>query len=261
MKNLSIIVVSLNSKNDFIKTINSIISQTYKKKEIIVVDGLSSDGTIENIQKNKKYFSKIVIEKDKGIYDAMNKGINFCIGKWTMFLNSGDIFYNSQVLANIFKKPYLNKDIIYGDTLVKHKNLNYLITSSIFSNKTILMPFCHQSAIIKTEILCRNNFSLKYKYSSDFDLFLKCFRKKKIFYKLNLTIAAVLAKGLSDNNRQEVYTENIEILTKYNYSFFIIARLWLLKLLNLIKDCIKYILPQNFILFVLKFKYRKKIKY
>jgi glycosyltransferase involved in cell wall biosynthesis len=257
---VSIIVVSLNTKFFFFKTIKSIIGQSYKNKEIIVVDGKSADGTIKIITNMKKNFSKVIIEKDKGIYDAMNKGSYLAKSEWIMFLNSGDTFYNNLVLANIFKNPLMNKDVIYGDTMVNQKNIKYLVPSSIFSKTTGVMPFCHQSAIVKTDIVKKNKFSLKYKYSSDFDFFSRCFFRKKIFYDSNLTIATVLAKGLSDNSRQKVYSENIKILTKYNYSLFIIAKLWLLKLFNFIKDCIKYILPQNILLLILKFKYRKRLK-
>lgn len=257
---ISIVIVSLNTKSFFLKTIKSIISQSYKNKEIIVVDGKSTDGTIEVITNMKKNFSNIIIEKDKGIYDAMNKGAYFASGEWIMFLNSGDIFYNNQVLANIFKKSLMNKDVIYGDTLVKQKNIKYLVPSSIFSKTVSVMPFCHQSVIVKTDIAKRNKFSLIYKYSSDFDFFLSCFAKNKKFHYIGLIMATVLAKGLSDNSRQKVYSENIKILTKYNYSFFIIAKLWLLKLFNFIKDCIKFILPEDLILLILKFKYRKRLK-
>jgi len=258
--NLSIVVVSLNSKIDFIKTIKSIINQTYKKKEIIVIDGSSCDGTIEQIKKFKKYFRKVVIENDKGIYDAMNKGIKLSKGKWTMFLNSGDIFYRRNILDKIFKQKLSNSEILFGDTLINNKKIKYFAKAKNFTNNTIIMPFCHQSAIVRTKILKNLLFDLNYKYSSDFDFFNRCYCRKKIFYKLNHTIANVLANGLSDNNRQKVYSENIKILSKYNYSFFIIAKLWLLKLFNFIKDCIKFILPEDLILLILKFKYRKRLK-
>lgn len=258
---LSIIVVSLNTKDLFLKTIKSIDSQTYKNYEIIVVDGCSEDGTIDIIKKLKKKFSKVIIEKDKGIYDAMNKGSNISSGEWTMFLNSGDTFCNKKVVSNIFKNPLTKKDIIYGNTLVRYKNIKYLVPCSTFSNKTYLMPFCHQSTIVKTNIIKKNKFSLKYRCSSDFNFFLKCFLRKKIFFNSNLIIATTLAKGLSDNNRQKVYKENIEILKKYNYSFFIISNLWLLRLYNLIKDYFKFILSDFLILLVLRFKYLKYIRH
>ena len=99
---ISVIVVSLNTKDDFIKTINSILSQT-KKVEIIVVDGESTDGTIEEIKKISKYLNKIIVEKDEGIYFAMNKGIRMASSEWVYFLNSGDIINKKNTEKNIIK--------------------------------------------------------------------------------------------------------------------------------------------------------------
>ena len=93
LNKVSIIVVSLNTKDDFIETIKSINNQTYKNFEIIVIDGKSNDGTEDEINQMRDSFSKIIIEKDNGIYDAMNKGIALVKGEWTVFLNSGDTFF------------------------------------------------------------------------------------------------------------------------------------------------------------------------
>ena len=106
MKNqkISIIIVSLNTKVDFLKTLKSIKKQTYKNYEIVIVDGVSNDGTIKEIKKLKKKNIKYIIEKDKGIYDAMNKGIKISKGKWLIFMNSGDNFINKNILKKISKK-------------------------------------------------------------------------------------------------------------------------------------------------------------
>ena len=101
MKFISIVVVSLNTKNDFVKTISSIEKQEYKNYEVIIVDGDSIDGTKNEIIKKKKIISKTIIEKDKGIYHAMNKGIKVSSGRWIIFMNSGDIFYNKKVLKKL----------------------------------------------------------------------------------------------------------------------------------------------------------------
>ena len=98
---ISIVIVSLNTKNNLNKTIKSILHQTSKKFEIIIIDGNYSDGSINLIKKYKKHFSKIIIEKDKGIYDAMNKGIKISNKPWIIFLNSGDTFYNKFVIQNL----------------------------------------------------------------------------------------------------------------------------------------------------------------
>ena len=117
-KIFSIIVISLNTKKEFLKTIKSIMNQTFKDKEIIIIDGFSTDGTINKINELKKNFSKVIIEKDKGIYDAMNKGLRLSEGEWILFLNSGDILFNSSTLENIFKKIKFNSEIVFGNTII-----------------------------------------------------------------------------------------------------------------------------------------------
>ena len=97
--NFSIIVVSLNTRLDFLATLKSIEKQTCKDYETIVIDGDSHDGTEEEILKNKNIISKYIIKKDKGVYDAMNKGIDIANGNWIIFLNSGDIFFDEKVLT------------------------------------------------------------------------------------------------------------------------------------------------------------------
>ena len=98
MHSFSIIIVSYNTKKNFIKTLNSIKKQTYKKYEIIIIDGLSTDGTADLIRKNIDKKIRFLIERDSGIYDAMNKGIKKTKNDWTLFLNSGDIFKDNHVL-------------------------------------------------------------------------------------------------------------------------------------------------------------------
>ena len=106
MGNISIVVVSLNTKIEFMKTINSILSQKNKNYEIIVIDGLSKDGTVEEIYKLKNLLFDFKIEKDNGIYYAMNKSIRLIKSDWTVFLNSGDIFFDNNIIDKIhdFKK-------------------------------------------------------------------------------------------------------------------------------------------------------------
>lgn len=257
---VSIIIVSLNTKFSFLKTVNSAMKQSYLNKEIIVIDGGSSDGTINEIEKLKKNFSKIVIENDRGIYDAMNKGIALANGNWILFLNSGDIFYNKNVLSQISQNSLIKKkDIIFGNTYILSKKIQYLIKGKNFSHNTYVMPFCHQSTLVRSFILKKYNFCLNYTYSSDFNFFKKCYEKKKIFYYLNIPIAIVEANGLSDINRNNVYNENIKILKKYNNSFFVIQKLLILKLYNLIKNICKFFLPEYAKLFILKLKYKKNL--
>lgn len=253
----SVIVVSLNTKLDLIKTLNSIKKQKYQNYEIVIVDGKSEDGSIEEIKKRKNKKTKIIIEKDNGIYDAMNKGVKNANGKWIIFLNSGDIFYNSNILEKIYTKKLNKYDVLFGDTSVKTKFMNYKLQSKNFSKDTILMPFCHQSTIVKNQILKRYNFSRKYNISSDFNFFLKIFHKKHSFYKLDFIISRITSNGISDSNRTEVYNENIKIIKSYNYAFHHTLLLTLHKYFNFFKMLIKFIFPNFLKIFILKIKYRK----
>jgi len=253
---VSIIVVSLNTKKLFLKTINSILKQKYKNFEIIVVDGKSTDGTKEIILKKKKYFSNYIIEKDKGIYDAMNKGITKSNGEWIIFMNSGDIFFNRLVLEKILSKNLSKVDIIFGDTLIDHKFMSVYKKSNYFQKYTVMMPFCHQSSLVKSCILKKNRFNLNYKLSSDFNFFFNSYNRKLKFHKYNGVISKVQALGQSDINRQKVLTENIKIFYRKKF-YYNILFLINFKNFELIKAIIKFCLPYNFVKYFLKFKYSK----
>jgi glycosyltransferase involved in cell wall biosynthesis len=254
---VSIIVVSLNTKKDFLKTLNSILSQKFSSYEIIVIDGDSKDGTIEEIEKNKRNISKYIIEKDKGIYDAMNKGINISKGRWIIFLNSGDIFYDNNVLLKFSEYDLKNNQIVYGDTIIDNDNIKYLIKSNMFTDKTILMPFCHQSCFVRSSIFKNQKFILDYKISSDFNFFVQSYINNINFFKANFIISQVKAGGLSDTSRKDVLEENILILKKTkNKKIYI---LYFLKILENIKYLIKLIIPKKILNFLLKIKYRNMI--
>ena len=255
----SVITVCFNSAETLGRALESVAKQDWPHVEHIVIDGGSKDGTVQVLKENRARLAHVVSEPDRGIYDAMNRGIRISSGKWILFLNSGDIFNNRKVLSNIFRNQLFNKDIIFGNTLVENNNIKRFIEGKNFTKNTIVMPFCHQSTMVKTDILKKNKFSLKYKYSSDFNFFFKCFIKKIKFCKKNIIISNVRANGVSDKNRQKVYNENIQILKKNNFSFGLIINLWFIKLATYFKDFTKYILPSSFVVVLLKLKYFKRV--
>ena len=180
MTQFSIIVVTLNSKYEFIKTLDSIKKQSFQDYELVIVDGKSEDGTLDIIKKLKDSNSKSISEKDEGIYDAMNKGIDNSTGEWIIFLNSGDIFYNNEILRNISKKQIENYDILFGDTVVNNNYFKYLTKVKILKN-TYLMPFSHQSTFVKRKLINKIKFNLEYKISSDFNFLCNVLNKIKTF--------------------------------------------------------------------------------
>lgn len=242
---ITVIVVSLNTKNDFSNTIKSIISQT-KKVETIVVDGNSNDGTIDVINQYSKFLSKTIIEKDEGIYFAMNKGVKLASNEWIYFLNSGDIFFNKKIIENISQILKINNtsDVVIGNSLVKRKNYLTKSSRSIINNFTVSSCFSHQSSFIKKSLLDQYPFDTKFKYAADFNFFIKLFKLEKKFLYIDQIISINKDGGISDLNKIKVYSEFKKIILKQNKNFQNILKINVLIIFNLIKQTIKSILPK-----------------
>lgn len=200
MDKVSIITIVYNDKFGLEKTIQSVISQNYSFYEYIVVDGGSSDGSVDVIKKYKDKVDVFVSEKDDGIYHAMNKGIKLSTGKWVNFMNSGDVFYNNQVLSNIFSNSnYNNKAVIYGYKFqdskpVFPKSLNLLEKGEMICN--------HQSMFFNSNILGIDlQYSIRFSIYSDYELTNKIYLKfgKDFFKFLNLPVAIYDVNGISSN--------------------------------------------------------------
>jgi glycosyltransferase involved in cell wall biosynthesis len=243
---ISVIIVSLNTKDDFLETIKSIISQT-KKIEIIVVDGSSTDGTIEVINRYSNFFDKIIIEKDEGIYFAMNKGIRSASKEWVYFLNSGDIFFNNKTIENITEILQQNKevDVVVGNSLVKRKNYYVKSPRLNINNYRVNSCFSHQSTFTKRYLLNLYPFDTKFKYSSDFDFYLKLFKLKKKFIYIDQLISINKDGGISDRNKIEVFLEFKKIIIKQNKNFFNVLKINFIIFFNLMKQIVKFLIPNS----------------
>lgn len=121
---LSIITVCYNAENEIARTIESVLKQTFNDFEYIIVDGSSTDSTLNIVNSYKSSIQQIISEPDKGIYDAMNKGIKMANGEWVIMMNAGDQFASNTVLDEIFSSYIPDSiDFIYSDVLVKNRNL------------------------------------------------------------------------------------------------------------------------------------------
>lgn len=174
-KLITIISVSYNCENAVEKTIESLAAQTYKDFEYLIIDGKSSDKTVEKIEKYRRVFKnmRIISEPDKGIYDAMNKGVSRATGKYIFFLNFGDWFHDENVLENVVQEMKSNADIYYGniekdDTIIIQKNKATLF-NCIYREYMV----CHQSIFAKKDLLKKYPFDLAYKVCADRDWLIK----------------------------------------------------------------------------------------
>ena len=201
---LSIITVCYNNRNGLQKTIESVVKQTFTNYEYIVIDGGSTDGTVELIKANEQHIDYWLSEKDNGIYDAMNKGIKIAKGEYCYFLNSDDYIATPNTLEKIFEQVKNNPDIIYGN-LAKRKN-NKLFYVIKFSKKiTPYSFFCdksaihHQASFVKTELFQKYGlYSDRAKLISDWIFFFETvfLHKVKTQY-INRVFAVFLSGGES----------------------------------------------------------------
>lgn len=223
-KILSIITISKNNRNGLLKTIKSIANQSYKDFEYIVIDGNSTDGSLEIIIENESCIDYWVSEADSGIYPAMNKGIKKSKGKYLLFLNSGDTFLSSSSVKEIIESS-LSADIICWDAISNNEvkpiffSAPTTITFSIFWYASI----CHQSTLIKRQLFNEVGFyNESLKLAGDWEFFVRAFFLHRATYSYNKATLSVIEEGgvsstmyrITQVERKQVYTKNFPYFIK-----------------------------------------------
>jgi len=214
---LSIITVTYNAESFIERTLGSISNQSYDNIESIIVDGLSKDKTLELVNQFKIQNSIVVSEKDKGLYDAMNKGIDMAQGEYICFMNAGDVFYSNNTLSQVFASSH-GEDFIYGDTIIldengdlkpyhKQKPDEKSISYRSFINGMVI---CHQSMIIKKSCAEKYDFS-HYRLACDIDWTIRSLRNCKSFKDSGIFISKFLEGGVSQSNRGKAVKERFWI--------------------------------------------------
>jgi|APSaa5957512535_1039671.scaffolds.fasta_scaffold75386_1 glycosyltransferase involved in cell wall biosynthesis len=221
---VSIVTVVYNGEVFLEKTIQSVINQSYSNIEYIIIDGGSTDETVDIIKKYEDRIDYWVSEIDSGIYDAMNKGIDLASGDWINFMNAGDSFVGCNVLLNLnYFLSDINYDIIYGDVNIidtnNSKNLYHRISHII--DKSFLMEgtICHQSIFFRKILFdMYEKHDLSYKIVGDFER-LVCFFKKGVKFKhSNMVICNYLNDGFSVKNYYKGNIERLLVLKKSKWS-------------------------------------------
>lgn len=208
MSKLSIITINYNNAVGLQKTIDSVIAQTFNNFEYIVIDGGSSDGSKEVIWEHDANIPHWVSEKDKGIYNAMNKGIQQAKGEYCLFLNSGDFLYNNKVLEEVFAANS-TADIIYGNMLMDWGNgkktegkMPDTITTQQMYNDTLWHPV---SFIKRTLFEKYGLYNEGYKMVADYDFFFKTIIAHKVSTKhIPLLISEYNVDGFSSKPENKV---------------------------------------------------------
>lgn len=219
---LSVITIVYNNAAAIERTMLSVLNQTYSPIEYIVIDGDSNDGTVQIIEKYKDKLAKFISEPDKGIYDAMNKGLAMATGDYVLFMNSGDEIYSPDTVKDVFSTAP-SGDIYYGETEMYDENWHSLgqrrhQAPEQFNWHSFKhgMNVSHQAIYIKRSLT--EPYDLQYKYSADIDWILKAAKKSSNIVNTHQYVAKYLVGGISKKKHWDSLKERFKILTHY-YGF------------------------------------------
>ena len=197
----SIITVTYNAEAVLEDTIQSVISQTYHHVEYILVDGASKDGTLSIIDRYRDRITRIVSEPDKGLYDAMNKGIRLATGDYLCFLNAGDSFHEDDTLQQMVRSISGNElpDVLYGETELVDKEGHFIRMRRLAAPEVLTWRSFKQGMLV-----CHQAFFAKASLVEPYDL-----------HKTHLTLIDYLEEGMTTQNRQASLRERFRIMARH----------------------------------------------
>lgn len=216
----SVITVTYNAAKTLPATLRSVKEQTFKEYEYIVVDGASKDETLQEVRQSG-IEHRLISERDRGIYDAMNKGLKVARGEYLIFLNAGDAFYAADTLQKTAeaigdRRP----DIVYGETAIVDENRQFLMMRRLKAPEQLDwrsfahgMTVCHQAFIVRRRIAPL--YDLQYKYSADVDWCIRCMKRAEEIFNTHLTLINYLREGASTYNRRASLVERFRIMCKH----------------------------------------------
>lgn len=216
---LSVITVVFNNAKDIERTMLSVLNQTYPNIEYLVIDGNSTDGTLEIIEKYRSRITVFISENDNGIYDAMNKSLAKATGDYVIFMNSGDEFYEKDAVKTVFASSP-DADIYYGETEMIDQELKSLGQRRHQAPENFTwrdfkygMSISHQAIFIRRKLV--ENYDLKYQLSADIDWILSAAKKAKTIVNVHQYVAKYLVGGISKKKHLQSLQERFAIMRKH----------------------------------------------
>jgi len=216
---VSIITVVFNGKSHIEQSIKSVLSQTYPNIEYIIIDGASTDGTIDIIKKYEDSISTFISEKDSGIYNAMNKGLKLAKGEIIAILNADDYYYPETIQQVVDKFGQSNTDVVYGNITKLRELDDQEYFKEVHPNIDLMeqtMPIFHPATFIKKQVYDEVGvFNEAYRLSSDYDLIYRIYKTGKQFSYIDKSLTVFRIGGASNVNCNS-YQEGYQILLSHN---------------------------------------------
>ena len=219
----SVITVTYNAGAVIEDTIQSVITQTYKNIEYIIVDGASTDKTMSIVNRYRDRIHTVVSEPDRGLYDAMNKGIRLATGDYVCFLNAGDELHEDDTLqlivhslAGLAELP----DVIYGRTAIVDREGHFLRMRRLEPPENLTwrsfrqgMLVCHQAFFARRDRAVV--YDLRYRFSADFDWCIRVMKQSTVLHNTRLTLIDYLNEGMTTRNHRASLRERFRIMCRH----------------------------------------------
>lgn len=219
----SVITVCYNAQATLEDTIQSVIAQTYHHVEYIIVDGASKDRTLSIINRYRDRITTVVSEPDKGLYDAMNKGLRLATGDYVCFLNAGDSFHEDdtlQQMVHTLRELTELPDVLYGETALVDAEGHFVRMRRLQAPEHLTwhsfrqgMLVCHQAFFAKR--ILAEPYDLRYRFSADFDWCIRIMKKSKVLHNTHLTLIDYLEEGMTTRNHKASLHERFRIMAKH----------------------------------------------
>ena len=230
----SIITVTYNAGAVLEDTIQSVITQTYRNVEYIIVDGGSKDHTLDIINRYREHIHTLVSEPDKGLYDAMNKGIRLATGDYLCFLNAGDELHEDDTLQLMVHSITGTElpDVLYGETAIVDEEGHFLRMRRLSAPENLNwksfkdgMLVCHQAFFPRRELA--EPYDLRYRISADFDWCIRIMKKSHTLHNTHLTLIDYLSEGMTTRNHRASLHERFRIMCRhYGYLSTLARHAW-----------------------------------
>ena len=219
----SVITVTYNAAAVIEDTIQSVIAQTYHHVEYIIVDGASKDHTLDIVRRYQDHIARIVSEPDRGLYDAMNKGMAMATGDYLCFLNAGDSFHEDDTLLQVVHSLAPHEtlpDVIYGETDLVDSEGHFVRKRRLSAPEALTwksfrqgMLVCHQAFFARRALA--EPYDLTYRFSADFDWCIRVMKKARTLHNAHVVIIDYLDEGLTTANRRASLMERFRIMVRH----------------------------------------------
>ncbi len=256
---ITIVTVSYNAEAAIQKTIDSVQSQSYEAIEHIIIDGQSTDNTLPIILSYGDRIQKVVSEPDKGIYDAMNKGLQLARGEWVIFLNAGDYFNTPDSLADVAGYLTDDADVVYSDVVSDYGSFKKTLIAPDAADLLGVMKngmgICHNATIFRTVLHQATPYNTSYKIAADYDVMLSLIEKGAVFSKYSHSLSVIeTGAGVSYRNRIATLREHRRIIASHPHSALSLFFNGVDIVLALVKMGIKKLLSQSAIASIIRLK-------